>query len=101
MDGQEMPDFVFASFHHLELSTTESLPTEQHYFLLTPMIAGFGVQDKKWYIFFSDTIKSVIPCEDAMDNLVIDPVNREVIEAVVHVQSQPVQIDQMEKKGKG
>ena len=35
-----------------------------------------------------------------MNDLVIDPGNREIVEAIVHVQSQHFQLDQMENKDK-
>ena len=35
-----------------------------------------------------------------MNDLVIDPGNRAIVEAIVHVQSQHFQLDQMENKDK-
>ena len=99
MAGQTLSKFIYRAFHHIDIATTSDLPTEQHYFLLTPMIGGFGVHDKEWKVFYSELLLEVKP-QDAMNNLVIDPVNREIVEAIVYTQSQ-VALDKMDSKGEG
>ena len=52
-------------------------------------------------MFFLGYLEDVLPARHVMNDLVIDPGIREIVEAIVHVESQHPQLDQIENKGKG
>ena len=100
MVGQTLSDFIFGSFHHIDMATTPSLPTERHYFQMPPMIPGFALNDKTWKIFSIETLIELQPTI-SMDSLIIDPVTRDIVLAVTHAQDRPFKIDHAHNKGEG
>lgn len=100
MFGQELSDFEFGTFHHINLATTTSLPSDQHYFLMQPIIAGFALYDKTWKLFNVELLTEVRPTM-VMDNLIIDPINRDIIQAITYAQSDPFRFDYAQNKGEG
>ena len=95
-----LSEFIFSSFHHISLAETTSLPTDRHYLLLQAFIPGFALYDKTWKIFSVESLTELQPTM-GMDNLIIDPVNREIVHALTYAQSYPFKFDQAHNKGEG
>ena len=100
MSGQLLSDFLFSSFHHINIATTESLPSDRHYFLITGFIPGFALDDKTWKAFIADSLTSVQPA-GTMDSLIIDPINLSIVQAITQVKPNSINFDQISNKGEG
>ena len=100
MLDQTPSNFAFASFNHIALAGTPFLPTDDHYLLIVPIVAGFALYDKIWKLFCVEWLQE-IEASMAMDSLIIDPVNREIIQAVCYTQLHPLQLDRAHNKGEG
>ncbi|KAL9040175.1 MAG: hypothetical protein Q9214_004591 [Letrouitia sp. 1 TL-2023] len=100
MLSQALSEAIFASFHHINISNTPSLPTDSHYFLIGPIIAGFALFDKAWKVFCVEWLHE-IQITMAMDSLIIDPINRNIVQAITYAQSYPFQVDHAHNKGEG
>ena len=100
MTSQNFEDFPFKDFHHIDLASTASLPTDRHYLLVSPFVPGLTLHDKNWQIFFVDLLEDVKPTVD-MDKLVIDNVNRTIVQAITYAQANPVTFDHAHSKGEG
>ncbi|KAL8743462.1 MAG: hypothetical protein Q9190_004194 [Brigantiaea leucoxantha] len=100
MLDQTPSNFAFASFNHIALAGTPFLPTDDHYLLIVPIVAGFALYDKIWKLFCVEWLQE-IEASMAMDSLIIDPVNREIIQAVCYTQLRPLQLDRAHNKGEG
>ena len=100
MTGYTAPDMMFNSFDHMLISDFESLPSERHYFLLEPVVAGFSLQDKTWLYLQADQLTSYQPVT-SLANLIIDQNNRDIVLAMTQAQSQSFKIDHISNKGEG
>ena len=100
MIGVNPSEFIFSSFHHIEVAKTATLPSDRHYFLLSGLIGGFALDDKTWKIFLTDSLVEIKPTM-AMSNLHIDPDNLAIVESITHAQTQSLGLDQAHSKGEG
>ena len=100
MAQQPLSEFIFSDFQDIKMAETPSLPSERHYLLCPPLVPGFGLNDKTWRILNVEDISDPPP-STAMENLFIDPINRNIIQAVTYAQSHPFQIDSVQNKGEG
>lgn len=64
------------------------------------MITGFALLDKTWKVFNDERLEELKET-NSMDTLVIDEVNRDIVEAVCRSQSQHWKIDSISNKGEG
>ena len=100
MGEQSLSDFIFAAFHKIKLAETAFLPSDRHYFLCQPLVAGFALNDKTWKIFNFEWLSEVVPF-GSMEGLFIDPVNEAIIQAITHSHYHPLKLDTVQKKGEG
>ena len=100
MGEQPLSDFIFAAFHKIQLAETAALPSDRHYFLCQPMVAGFALNDKTWKIFNVEWLSEIGP-SGSMEGVFIDPVNEAIIQAITHSHYHPLKLDAVQKKGEG
>ena len=100
MSNQIPSVFVFLDFHHLIIADMESLPSERHYFLLDPMIPGFTLQDKSWKVLNVEGLTE-FQKTTVMENLIIDPIHRDIVRAITYAQTQSFKVDHVSSKGEG
>ena len=100
MVGQSLSNFPFASYHEIFIAKVAELPSDHHYFLLQPLIPGFALHDKTWKVFNVECLSELKP-STSMENLIIDPLNRDVVQAICHPQFHPFKIDDVTNKGEG
>lgn len=85
------------------LSTASEL-TDQQYFLTFPFIGGFGLDDKEWKVFHIDGVRDARYDKTALDKLVLDPSDLNVIKAISYGQAldqRSPTLDFIEGKGQG
>lgn len=100
MNSQPLGEFPYRTYHSITIKELDSLPSNHHYFLVDPMIPGFALLDKTWKLFNVEWLEELKET-NSMDILVIDEVNRNIVEAVCRSQSQPWKIDSISNKGEG
>ncbi|KAL8792172.1 MAG: hypothetical protein Q9195_005268 [Heterodermia aff. obscurata] len=104
-DNSDMLDytletFPYASYHNMTVEDTPELPSKHHYFLVQPIVPGFALNDKTWRLFHIDELTEM-KSESNMESLIIDPGNRDIVQAICHAQSHPWKIDSVSSKGEG
>ena len=100
MFQQPLSEFFFSKFQDIELKKVPSLPSDRHYLLCPPVVPGFALNDKTWKLLNVERLSDPPPSA-AMENLFIDTINRNIIQAVTYAQSHPFQIDSVQSKGEG
>ncbi|KAL8687493.1 MAG: hypothetical protein Q9218_006349 [Villophora microphyllina] len=98
--GQSLETFHWTSYHEIDVMANPELPSEHHYFLFTPLVPGFTLQNKTWNYLNIENLADV-KSEASMDNVIIDQANRDVVQAVCHANSNPCKIDYISNKGQG
>lgn len=57
----EGKEFKFADYSTIRIAEIEQLPSETHYFLCQPMLAGYSLYHKSYKIYYIDNLEDVRP----------------------------------------
>ena len=100
MGEQSLSEFIFATFHKIQLEETPFLPSDRYYFLCQPLVGGFAFNDKTWKTFNVERLSDIEP-SSSMEGLFIDPVNEAIIQAITDSHYHPFKLDVVQNKGEG